>query len=62
MHLVLFRVITQIECTAANIGNAVDALTGGMPKIYNDSVLQLAWFPTSTTATTISGQYIETQG
>jgi hypothetical protein len=62
MHLVLFRVITQIECTAANIGNAVDALTGGMPKIYNDSVLQLVWFPTSTTATTISGQYIETQG
>jgi hypothetical protein len=62
MHLVLFRIIAQIECTSANIGNAIDALTSGMPQIYNDSVLQLLWFPTSTTAATISGQYIETQG
>lgn len=62
MHLVLFRVLAQIEVTSANIGNAIDALTGGMPQIYNDSVLQLVWFPTATTATTIGGQYIETQG
>lgn len=62
MHLVLFRVIAQIEITTANIGNAIDVLTSGMPRIYNDSVLQLVWFPTATTATTIVGQYIETQG
>lgn len=62
MHLVLFRVIAQLEITAANVGNAIDVLTSGMPRIYNDSVLQLVWFPTGTTATTIVGQYIETQG
>lgn len=62
MHLVLFRVLAQVEVTAANIGNAVDALTAGLPRIYDDSVLQLVWFPTATTATTITGQYIETQG
>lgn len=62
MHLVLFRVIAQVEVTSANIGNAIDALTSGLPRIYNDSVLQLVWFPTATTATTITGQYIETQG
>lgn len=62
MHLVLFRVLAQVEVTAANIGNAIDALTGGLPRIYDDSVLQLVWFPTATTATTITGQYIETQG
>ncbi len=62
MHLVLFRVLAQIEVTSANIGNAIDALTSGLPQIYNDSVLQLVWFPTATTATTITGQYIETQG
>jgi len=62
MHLVLFRVLAQLEVTSANIGNAVDALTAGLPRIYNDSVLQLVWFPTATTATTIGGQYIETQG
>lgn len=62
MHLVLFRCLAQIECTAANIGNAIDALAGGMPRVYNDSVLQFIWFPTTGTATTVSGQYIETQG
>lgn len=62
MHLVLFRVLAQIEVTSANIGNAIDAITAGMPRIYDNSVLQLVWFPTATTATTITGQYIETQG
>jgi hypothetical protein len=61
-HLVLFRVLAQLEVTAANIGNAIDALTSGMPRIYDDSVLQLVWFPSGTTATAFAGQYIETQG
>jgi hypothetical protein len=61
-HLVLFRLIAQIEVTAANIGNAIDALTSGMPRIYNDSVLQLVWFPSATTATNFQGSYVETQG
>ena len=62
MHLVLFRVLAQVDVTAANIGNAVDALISGMPRIYDDSVLQLVWFPSATTATNFIGQYIETQG
>lgn len=62
MHLVLFRVLAQIEVTAANVGNAIDALTSGMPRIYDDSVLQLVWFPSATTAVNMIGQYIETQG
>jgi hypothetical protein len=62
MHLVLFRVLAQVEVTSANIGNAIDALTSGMPRIYDNSVLQLVWFPTATTATNFIGQYIETQG
>jgi hypothetical protein len=62
MHLVLFRVLAQVEVTAANIGNAVDALTAGMPRLYNDTVPQLVWFPSATTATNFMGQYIETQG
>ena len=61
-HLVLFRVLAQIDVTSANIGNAIDALTSGMPQIYNDSVLQLVWFPSATTATNFLGSYIETQG
>lgn len=62
MHLVLFRVLAQVPVTVANIGTAVDALTSGMPRIYNDSVLQLVWIPTATAATNFQGTYIETQG
>lgn len=62
MHLVLFRVIAQIEITSANIGNAVDFLTSGAPRIYDDSVLQLVWFPSATTATNFFGTYTETHG
>jgi hypothetical protein len=62
MHLVLFHVLAQIEVTAANIGNAIDALTSGMPRIYDNSVLQLVWFPSATTATNFIGSYVETQG
>lgn len=62
MHLVLFRLIASIEITAQNVGNAIDALTSGMPRIYDDSVLQLVWFPNSTTAVAFSGNYVETHG
>lgn len=62
MHLVLFRVLAQLEITTANVGNAIDPLTGGLPRIYDDSVLQLVWFPVVTTATNYAGTYTETQG
>lgn len=62
MHLVLFRLLAQVECSAANIGNAIDALTSGMPRIYDDSVLQLVWIPSATTAIQLMGTYVETQG
>lgn len=62
MHLVLFRMLAQIEVTSANIGNAIDALTAGFPRVFDNSVLQLLWFPSVTTAPVMVGQYIETQG
>lgn len=62
MHLVLFRVLAQLDLSAANVGNAIDAFTGGLPRVYDDSCLQWVWFPSATTATTFLGTYIETQG
>jgi hypothetical protein len=62
MHLVLFRILAQVEVSAANIGNAIDALTSGMPRTYNGTVPQLVWFPSATTATNFTGTYIETHG
>lgn len=62
MHLVLFRVLAMVEVTSANIGNAIDVLTAGMPRLYDGTVPQLVWFPSATTATNFIGQYIETHG
>lgn len=61
-HLVLFRVLAMVEVSAANTGNAVDALTSGMPRLFNDTTLQLVWFPTAVTGVNLTGQYIETHG
>lgn len=61
-HLVLYRMLATVDVIAANLGNTVDALTSGMPRIYDDSVLQLVWFPSVTTATNFVGSYVETQG
>lgn len=61
-HLVLFRVLAQMEVSLANVGSAMDVLTSGMPRIYDNSVLQLVWFPSATTATNFTGTYVETQG
>lgn len=62
MHLMLFRLLATLDVTAANIGNAIDALTSGMPRVYNGSCLQLLWFPTTATGVNLIGSYVETQG
>lgn len=62
MHLIGFRILTQLEITAANIGNAIDFLTSGGPRFYNGTVPFLVFIPAATTSGTLIGQYIETQG
>lgn len=62
MHLVLFRVLAQLEITSNNVGNAIDALTSGFPRVYDDSVLQLLFFPSAATGANMQGTYTETQG
>jgi hypothetical protein len=61
MHLVLFRVLEQVGITQPNVEAAVDAWTGGRPRVYDGSSLEVVFFPTATTATNFSSQYIETQ-
>lgn len=59
--LMLFRVVAQLEVPALS-GAAIDILTGGRAEVLDDSVLQLLWFPSATTALNLAGSYIETQG
>lgn len=60
--LVAYRVLAQIEIGAAGAPTAIDWLTGGGQKIPNGAVPFLIFIPAGTTATNVSGSYIETQG
>jgi hypothetical protein len=62
VKLVAYREIASVDVTTANIGSAVDALTGGFPRLYDNSSLFLVFIPTATTATQVQGQIIYAQG
>lgn len=60
-NLVAYRVLASLELQAM-IPNAIDVLTSGMPRIYNGTVPFLVFVPNTTSATTVTGTYVETQG
>lgn len=62
IHLVAYRVLATLEIPAAGIPNAVDALTSGMPRLYDTSVPFLLYIPQTTTTTQLSGSAVYTQG
>jgi len=62
VKLVAYRELARLEITSANIGNAIDAITSGFPRLYDNTVPFLVWIPTATTAVQIQGQLIYTQG
>lgn len=60
--LVAYRPLAMIELTAAGLPNAVDALTSGMPRLYDTSVPFLLYIPQTTTTTMTTGSVVYTQG
>lgn len=61
MNLVAFRILAALDLQAL-VPNAIDFLTGGGPRLYNGVVPWLVFIPNTTTATLVTGSYIETQG
>jgi hypothetical protein len=61
IHVVLYRILARLELLA-QMPNAIDAITGGFPRLYNDSVPFLIFIPTTTSTTNVSGHMIVTQG
>jgi len=59
--LVAYRVLAQVEL-GAQIPATLDALTAGLPRIYDGSVLFLIFIPNTTTSTLATGSVIVTQG
>lgn len=62
MNLVAYRILAELELPGNFVPNALDVLTSGMPRIYDGTVPWLVFVPNTTTATNVSGTYIETQG
>jgi len=60
--LVGYRPLAYLELPGAFIPNAIDALTSGFPRLFNGTCPFLVFIPNTTTASLISGSYIETQG
>ncbi len=61
-NLVAFRELASVPITSANILQAVDALTGGFVRLYDNTVPFLLFLPATTTAPTITASMIVTQG
>jgi len=62
MNLVAYRPLAFLELTAAQTPNAIDALTSGMPRLFDGSVPFLIFVPSTTTATNVTGSVVWTQG
>lgn len=62
ISLVAYRELARLELTAANTPNAIDILTSGSPKLYNDSVPFLIFVPSTTTSSNVVGSIVVSQG
>jgi hypothetical protein len=55
VHLVAYRVIAELPMPTANVGAAVDGVTGAGPVLYDNSVPFLLWHPNAVTAVSLRG-------
>lgn len=62
VNCVAYRILAALEMPGNLIPNAIDALTSGMPRLYNGVVPWLVFIPNTTTASVVQGSYVETQG
>ena len=62
LNLVLYRVIKAVALSASNVPTMLDWISGGGPRIYDNSCLFFIYIPSGTASTLISGLYTETHG
>lgn len=62
ISLVAYRVIASVELTTTGNGGALDAVSGGFPRMYDNTVPFLMMVPSSTTSQRIFGQLVYTDG
>lgn len=62
MNLVAARLLAALELPGNLVPNAIDAITSGFPRLYNGCVPWLVFIPNTTTATLVTGSYVESHG
>lgn len=62
INLVAYRPIAALELSGGGVPNAIDAVTGGFPQMFNGSVPYLILLPSTTTASILSGQLVYAHG
>lgn len=62
ISLVAYRPLATIELPAGGIPYAIDALTSGMPRLYDNTVPFILYIPQTTTTTLTTGTVVYTQG
>lgn len=62
INLVAYRVIAALELPGGAFTNAIDLVTGGMPRIFDGSVPFLMFLPQAANTNIVSGCYVETHG
>lgn len=61
-HLVAYRVLARVDIALAYVPGAIDAVTGGMPKAWADTVPFLLFIPSTAAATNVWGSIVWTHG
>ena len=62
VSLVAYRILVALELPISGVPNAVDALSSGMPRLYDNTVPFLILIPQTTTTGQITGSVVYTQG
>lgn len=62
MNLVAYRVLAVLEQPNSNIGSSVDALTGGLPKLYDGTVPFILSISGGSSSYRVYGQLIYAEG
>lgn len=62
IHLVAYRPLAVISQTVAGASESIDALTSGMPRLYDNTVPCLVLIPAANSTTGIMGTMTVTQG
>lgn len=62
IHLVAYRKLSSVPHPYVVLGVGVDSISGGFPRLYDNTVPFLVWQANSATAVTLTGQMTVAQG